>query len=62
MVDSDPEPRKSYHHGNLRQALVEATLALIEEKGPLGFTLAEAARAAGVARPRRTGTSAAARS
>jgi AcrR family transcriptional regulator len=48
MVDSDPEPRKSYHHGNLRQALVEATLALIEEKGPLGFTLAEAARAAGV--------------
>jgi AcrR family transcriptional regulator len=48
MADSDPEPRKSYHHGNLRQALVEATLALIEEKGPLGFTLAEAARAAGV--------------
>jgi AcrR family transcriptional regulator len=44
----DPEPRKSYHHGNLRQALVEATLRLIEEKGPLGFTLAEAARAAGV--------------
>jgi AcrR family transcriptional regulator len=48
MADSDPEPRKSYHHGNLRQALVEATLKLIEEKGPLGFTLAEAARAAGV--------------
>jgi AcrR family transcriptional regulator len=45
---ADPEPRKSYHHGNLRQALVEATLRLIEEKGPLGFTLAEAARAAGV--------------
>ena len=44
----DPEPRKSYHHGNLRQALVESTLRLIEEKGPLGFTLAEAARAAGV--------------
>ena len=48
MSDRDPEPRKSYHHGNLRQALVEATLKLIEEKGPLGFTLAEAARAAGV--------------
>ena len=46
--DADPEPRKSYHHGNLRQALVEATLRLIEEQGPLGFTLAEAARAAGV--------------
>lgn len=40
--------RRGYHHGNLRQALVEATLALIEEKGPTGFTLAEAARMAGV--------------
>ncbi|QPH53837.1 TetR/AcrR family transcriptional regulator [Pontivivens ytuae] len=40
--------RKGYHHGNLRQALVEATLSLIEEKGPNGFTLAEAARLAGV--------------
>ncbi len=48
MADPDPEPRKPYHHGNLRQALVAATLKLIEEKGPLGFTLAEAARAAGV--------------
>jgi AcrR family transcriptional regulator len=52
MADSDPdpepEPRKSYHHGNLREALVTATLRLIEERGPLGFTLAEAARAAGV--------------
>ncbi|TPE48300.1 TetR/AcrR family transcriptional regulator [Amaricoccus solimangrovi] len=48
MADRDPEQRRSYHHGNLRQALVEAAIALIEEKGPLGFTLAEAARAAGV--------------
>ncbi len=40
--------RRKYHHGNLREALVEATLGLIEEKGPLGFTLAEAARVAGV--------------
>lgn len=46
--DPDPEPRKTYHHGNLRQALVAATLKLIEERGPLGFTLAETARAAGV--------------
>lgn len=44
---SDPE-RRGYHHGNLRQALVEATLSLVEEKGPTGFTLAEAARIAGV--------------
>lgn len=40
--------RSSYHHGNLRQALVEATVQLIEEKGPQAFTLAEAARLAGV--------------
>ena len=40
--------RTSYHHGNLRQALVDATLELITERGPQGFTLAEAARQAGV--------------
>ena len=40
--------RSSYHHGNLRHALVEATVRLIEEKGPQAFTLAEAARLAGV--------------
>jgi AcrR family transcriptional regulator len=40
--------RRGYHHGNLREALVEAALALIGEKGPAGFTIAEAARLAGV--------------
>ncbi|MGC1407659.1 MAG: TetR/AcrR family transcriptional regulator [Acetobacteraceae bacterium] len=40
--------RRGYHHGNLREALVEAALALIAEKGPAGFTIAEAARLAGV--------------
>ncbi len=40
--------KQGYHHGNLRQALVEACLALIEAKGPTGFTLSEAAREAGV--------------
>lgn len=40
--------RRGYHHGNLREALVEAALNLIAEKGPGGFTFAEAARAAGV--------------
>ncbi|MFC2967374.1 TetR/AcrR family transcriptional regulator [Acidimangrovimonas pyrenivorans] len=40
--------KRGYHHGNLRQALVEAALQLIEEKGPQGFTLSEAAKAAGV--------------
>jgi AcrR family transcriptional regulator len=40
--------KQGYHHGNLRQALVEAALALIAEKGPQGFTLSEAAKAVDV--------------
>lgn len=40
--------RRSYHHGNLREALMNAALDLIAEKGPAGFTFAEAARQAGV--------------
>jgi AcrR family transcriptional regulator len=40
--------KRGYHHGNLRQALVEAALDLIAEKGPQGFTLSEAAKAADV--------------
>lgn len=40
--------RKGYHHGNLREALIEATIDLIREKGPTGFTMAEAAKQAGV--------------
>jgi AcrR family transcriptional regulator len=41
-------PKRGYHHGNLRQALVDAALALIQKKGPTGFTLSEAAKQAGV--------------
>jgi AcrR family transcriptional regulator len=40
--------KAGYHHGNLKQALVEAALKLIEDRGPTGFTLSEAAREAGV--------------
>ena len=40
--------KRGYHHGNLRQALVDAALKLIEQKGPQGFTLSEAAKDAGV--------------
>jgi AcrR family transcriptional regulator len=39
---------RGYHHGNLKQALIDAALKLIAEKGPAGFTFAEAARWAGV--------------
>jgi AcrR family transcriptional regulator len=45
---SDPSKRRGYHHGNLREALIEAALRLIGKNGPGGFTMAEAARAAGV--------------
>ncbi len=41
-------PKKGYHHGNLRQALIDAALELIEARGPMGFTLSEAAKQAGV--------------
>lgn len=40
--------KQGYHHGNLRQALVDACLVLIDQSGPQGFTLSEAAKAAGV--------------
>ena len=42
------EKRRGYHHGHLREALVDAALSLIGEKGLGGVTFAEAARAAGV--------------
>jgi AcrR family transcriptional regulator len=40
--------RRGYHHGNLRAALVQAAVALIARHGPAGFSVAEAARQAGV--------------
>ena len=39
---------RGYHHGNLKEALINAALELIGKKGPAGFTFAEAARGAGV--------------
>lgn len=43
--------RRGYHHGNPREALVEAALRLIAEKGPAAFTIAEAARLPPARRP-----------
>lgn len=37
-----------YHHGNLRRALVEATIQLVDSRGTDGFTLRAAAKLAGV--------------
>ena len=43
-----PGGPRGYHHGNLKEALLRAALELIAQKGPAGFTFAEAARWAGV--------------
>jgi AcrR family transcriptional regulator len=40
--------RGAYHHGDLRASLKKAALRLVREKGPLGFSLNEASRLAGV--------------
>lgn len=41
-------PKKRFHHGDLREALIAATRDLLIEHGPDGFTLADACRRAGV--------------
>lgn len=39
---------KRYHHGDLRRALIDAALRLVEEEGAEGVSVREAARRAGV--------------
>jgi len=41
-------PSTSYHHGDLRRALIETALAMVTEEGAWNFTLREVARRAGV--------------
>ncbi len=43
-----PPAQRPYHHGNLKDALLDAAVALIGEVGPNAFTLREVARRAGV--------------
>jgi AcrR family transcriptional regulator len=38
----------AYHHGDLRRSLIDATEALLDERGADGFSLREVARRAGV--------------
>ncbi len=40
--------RKSYHHGQLKEALIAAAAQLVEEKGAENFSMADACRLAGV--------------
>ncbi|MDI1267188.1 MAG: TetR/AcrR family transcriptional regulator [bacterium] len=44
-------PRKSYHHGDLRNALLKAAREVLEERGPSFLGLREIARRAGVSAP-----------
>ena len=43
-------PKRAYHHGNLRPALLEAALGLVAEEGTATLSLRAVARAAGVSR------------
>jgi len=45
---AEEQGRRAYHHGNLREALIDAALDLIALHGPDGFTMADACRQAGV--------------
>ena len=49
MATARSKTRATYHHGDLRAALVEAGLALAREGGPQAVVLREATRRAGVA-------------
>lgn len=48
MAKSSMKKRESYHHGDLKAQLIEATRRLVEEKGPDHFSVSEACRVAGV--------------
>jgi len=47
-VTSASPTRDAYHHGDLRRALLDAAMRLVEERGVEGLTLREVARRAGV--------------
>lgn len=47
-MDDRVGKRGGYHHGDLRQAMIDAAEAVLAEKGVGGFTLRECARRAGV--------------
>lgn len=48
MSTSNAVPAVKFHHGNLRRALIDATITLIERDGPSAVSLREAARTANV--------------
>jgi AcrR family transcriptional regulator len=48
LPPAKPAPSRAYHHGNLRQALLQAALELAQEHGPERVSVREAARRIGV--------------
>ncbi len=48
VMATRPDRTDTYHHGNLRRALLDAAMELVRERGIDGFTLREVARRAGV--------------
>ncbi|MEM7470171.1 MAG: TetR/AcrR family transcriptional regulator [Pseudomonadota bacterium] len=48
MSEKTSAKRPSFHHGDLRAQLIRAVRQLVETKGADGFSIAEAARVAGV--------------
>jgi AcrR family transcriptional regulator len=51
MATRRPPTSATYHHGNLRNALLKAARALLEERGPSSLSLREIARRVGVSAP-----------
>ncbi|MEM9233928.1 MAG: TetR/AcrR family transcriptional regulator [Pseudomonadota bacterium] len=47
-VSSPSTPTRPYHHGDLRNAVIEAALSLLSERGVEGVTLRQCAARAGV--------------
>ncbi|HEY5892523.1 MAG TPA: helix-turn-helix domain-containing protein, partial [Chthoniobacterales bacterium] len=45
---SDPETPSPYHHGNLKESLVQTAIRMIEERREAAFTIRELAAAVGV--------------
>ena len=48
MNTNQVQQKNKYHHGNLADALIKATVKLLTEKGPNAISLREVARIAGV--------------
>lgn len=48
MARAPRKPRKAYHHGDLRRALLDAAIDILREEGAHALTLREVARRVGV--------------